>query len=145
MSPVPFVSNPLMYKVHYGGSMDRFKGTRYQAGYGLGNFFGSLVRSVVPILKTSAIKAGKSFLRSGVDALGDVIEGKEDIKSVLKRRGLEGLKRAGHDVKDVLVKSVNKKQRGGRQRSTRLRRVRDNDIFDKGVTKKRKKSKYCHY
>ena len=145
---VPYTPNVNANHQHYGGGIDRvFKGDIYQDGYGLGGIFGSLFRKVVPILKRTAMSAGKTLLKSGADALGDVISGEKGIMSAIKDRGKEGLKQVGSDVKNVVVKSIRGKEQGGGGGSVCVRarsRKRKRDIFDQDQTLcKRKKRTSC--
>ena len=53
--------------------MSYYKGYRSQRGYGLGNVLGGILRAAIPIvgrtLKGAAKSAGRSLLRSGLQAL----------------------------------------------------------------------------
>ena len=142
---VPYTPNVNAYHQHYGGGIGPvFKGDIYQDGYGLGGIFGSLFRKVVPILKSTAMTAGKTLLKSGADALGDVISGEKDIMSAIKDRGKEGLKQVGSDVKDVVVNSIRgtkHKCGGGGLRLDAHRRKRKRDIFAQDQIPCRKKKK----
>ena len=88
--------------------------------------------------------AGKTLLKSGADALGDVISGEKDIMSAIKDRGKEGLKQVGSDVKDVVVNSIRgtkHKCGGGGLRLDAHRRKRKRDIFAQDQIPCRKKKK----
>lgn len=150
MAPIPFISEPDLYKYHYGGlkrfeggGLNRFEGTIYQEGSGLADIFGSIARRAIPLLKKGALAAGKSLLRTGGDVLEDVMSGKSDFKASLKKRGKEGLKRTGKNVKDMVIDSLAKRQRGGggirkRTRSRchhRQATITKDDIFT-GVSKR---------
>jgi len=102
-----------MYEDYYtgqvGGNMPVFPGTRYQRGHGLGNVIGGLFRRVVlPFLRTSTKgivpflkkeqkdanqKCVVNWNRSG----DDVLEG-ESLKSSVKKRLPQGMKRTAGDV-----------------------------------------------
>ena len=64
-----------------GGNVPFYRGPVLQRGYGLGNIFKSVARSVMPSLK----EIGKSALTIGLEVLQDVAKG-ENIKSAAKKR-----------------------------------------------------------
>lgn len=87
-----YVPNRSIYHQHYtstGGGLPVFKGV-YQDGSGL---LSNIFRFALPILKST----GKTLLSSGVNALSDVMGGK-DVKSAIKQRSVEGLKNVGNDM-----------------------------------------------
>ncbi len=99
---VPYIPNGDAYRAHYGagsGIGDVFKGDAYQDGYGLGGVLASLFRKAMPILTTAAKTVGKNLLRSGANVVSDIVSGKQDLGSSLKRRGIESLQNV---VKDVI-------------------------------------------
>ena len=62
-----------------------FRGSQWQAGYGLGGLFKSLARSIIPMVKSSARSLGKIALDSGANFAGDVLAGK-NVKKAAKAR-----------------------------------------------------------
>ena len=64
-----------------GGNVPFYRGPVLQRGYGLGNIFESVARSVMPSLK----EIGKSALTIGLKVLQDVAKG-ENIKTAAKKR-----------------------------------------------------------
>ena len=52
------------------------RGARVQQGYGLGNLFSSIAKSVLPLVKKGAKTLGKQVLQSGVEFASDVLHGK---------------------------------------------------------------------
>ncbi|KAG8236360.1 hypothetical protein J437_LFUL016580 [Ladona fulva] len=84
--PLPFL---------YGTSirLDResevFIETNYQKGSGIGSFLGGLFRTVLPLFKSGARILGKESVRMGANVLGDVMHGKEPVKTILRRRAQE--------------------------------------------------------
>lgn len=134
---VTFVPNPSLYLRHYGGGIPVFRGTVYQEGYGLGSLFGSLFRSVIPTLKTTALSAGKTLLQSGADVVGDIVEGRRGFKDAVKHRGIQGLKTIGKEASTSLLRALAKTRQqsgsgGYRGRSRKRRRVTTiDDIFNK--------------
>ena len=57
------------YLSQVGHGMPYFVGARVQQGYGLGNLFSSIAKSVLPLVKKGAKTLGKQVLQSGVDLL----------------------------------------------------------------------------
>ena len=53
-----------MYEDYYtrqvGGNLPFFVGARVQRGHGLGNFFGSLIRSAMPLIKRGALASSNN-------------------------------------------------------------------------------------
>ena len=139
---VPFVADLGAYRQHYGqrgGNLPIFRGLSHQDGYGVGGgIFSNIFKAIVPVLKNTAKSAGKTLLKTGTRVLTDVVSGERDIKSALKRRGLEALGEVGTNVKKRVVNDVfgadstgRKKRRGAppkrlkkRQTTTRGRRSR---------------------
>ena len=125
----PYVPNTQAYLQHYGG-LPTFRGDLFQDGHGLGSLFGSLVRKVVPLFTRHVAptlkSAGKTFLKSGAEALTDVITGERDLKTAFQERGREGLRNVGKD----LAKRINQSGEGRRRRK-RLKRSHKPDIFDR--------------
>ena len=57
--------------------MPYFAGARLQQGYGLGNLFRSIAKSVLPLVKKGAKTLGKQVLQSDVDFASDVLQGRQ--------------------------------------------------------------------
>lgn len=115
---VPFIPNRALYENHYrlrGGVLPVFRGT-YQDGSGL---LSNLFRSALPILKSTALSAGKTLLKSGADVLSDISSGRADIKTAIKQRGMEGLKSVGRDVLGRTVGAI-REQTGGKRKRKKL-------------------------
>ena len=140
---IPYIPNRSLYKDYYrasgGGGLPVFRGI-HQDGSGL---LGNIFRFAMPLVKS----AGKTLLKSGAEALSDVVSGEKDIKSALKERGLQGLQQVGRNVTGRLLGALDdgatREQQGGRRRryskrSTRTtvaakgrkRKQRETDIFD---------------
>lgn len=149
---VPYVPNRDLYLQHYrqtgGGNLPVFKGV-YQDGSGL---LGDIFRAALPMLRSSALSAGKTLLSSGAKALSDIVSGR-NVKKAVTDRGLEGLKEIGRDVASRAVRAFGKSQRGGRQRRKPAERKakttkRTRDVFDTpsrldNSTKRRRTDKTC--
>lgn len=138
MRRVPFSPDTNLYLKHYrGNGLPVFSGTRDQSGYGIGSFFSSLKRSVMPILQSTILpilkSTGKNVLRSTGDLVSDVLENKESLKSSALRRGKEGLKRSAIDALPII--SGIQSGRGAKRKrlSTKNKKKvskRKKDIFD---------------
>ena len=79
-----------------GGAMPVFVGRRHQRGHGLAQTIGGLFkRFVVPFVAPHAKRIGKHILgnvaKTGMEAVGDVMEGRS-VKEAVKERGLSGIK-----------------------------------------------------
>lgn len=137
---IPYVADYSLYRQQYGGAIPVFKGTHFQQGYGLGSLFGSLARGVLPVLKT----AGKTFLKSGAQVIGDVISGDRDFTEAVRERGMDGLRTVGRNVTNDVLSRLDDRQpaRSPAQRRIRKRRLhpttRKGDIFDYDSKKRRR-------
>ena len=82
-----------------------------QRGYGLGGLFKGLMRVVTPHIKQGLKQVGRKALKTGLQVVADVSEGK-NLKNSLKRRAEE-------NVKDFLQSQPpNKKTRRTRNKNT---------------------------
>ena len=100
-----------------------FNGARYQQGYGLGNIFSSIAKTVLPLVKSGFKAIGKQVLRSGVGFASDVLSGKN-----AKQAAIDCAKAAGSN----LLKAAARK-RNARPQKTRVekrRRKKHYDIFN---------------
>jgi len=132
---VPFVANLDAYRQHYGqrgGNLPIFRGLPHQDGYGIGGgIFSNIFKAFVPILKNTAKTAGKTLLKTGTRVLSDVVSGERDVKSALKRRGLEALGEVGANVKKRVVNDVfgaDSTRRAGRRRGPPKKRLRKQTV-----------------
>ena len=88
-----------LYEDYYvsqsGSGLPVFRGSRGQAGHGLGSIFSGLFRSALPLLKNIGLKIGKAFgkqaLKTGAQIATDVAEGQPFVDSA-KRRVNETIK-----------------------------------------------------
>ena len=62
-----------------------FSGPRYQKGYGLGNIFSSIAKTVLPLVKSGAKAIGKEVLRSGAGFASDLLAGKNAKQAAVNR------------------------------------------------------------
>lgn len=138
---VPFIADASLYKDYYrGGNLPVFRGV-YQDGSGI---LGSFFRSAIPILKPILASVGKTLLSTGATALNDVLTGESNIKTALKKRGVEGLKTVGRDLTERALKKLKTRQEGGRRQrrrnvNTPRKRKQSVDIFDKITATKPKR------
>jgi hypothetical protein len=113
MAPsMQYTTNPYLayYSGQAGGTLQVFRGSHTQRGYGLGGFFASLFRRALPLLTRGAKVVGKELIRTGVDVASDVLEG-ADIKEAAKTRFVH----TGRKLASGLVSHV-RAQTGGRKR-----------------------------
>ena len=73
--------------------MPYFAGARVQQGYGLGNLFSSIAKSVLLLVKKDTKTLGKQVLQSGVDFASDVLQGKN-----VKQAAIDQAKAAGTNL-----------------------------------------------
>jgi hypothetical protein len=105
--------NPYLayYKGQAGGTLQVFRGSHSQRGYGLGGFFASLFRRALPLLTQGAKVVGRELIRTGVNVASDVLDG-EDIKEAAKTRFIHsGKKLARGLVSHVRAQTGGKKRR----------------------------------
>lgn len=100
---VPVNERVWLAQLQAGRGLGTYTGERYQRGYGLGAIFGSLLRSIMPIVKNVGRAVGKQALRTGASVAQDVLDG-TDIQESLKTRGKQGARR--------LVRKAVRRQRG---------------------------------
>ena len=81
------------YLSQVGHGMPYFAGARVQQGYGLGNLFSSIAKSVFPLVKKGAKTFGKQVLQSSVDFASDVLQGKN-----VKQAAIDQAKAAGTNL-----------------------------------------------
>ena len=91
-----------MYEDYYtgqvGGNMPVFRGMRHQRGHGLGNVIGRLFRRVVlPFPKKNKKALIRNEMKTGMEVADDVLEG-QSLKSSVKNRIPQGIKRAAGDM-----------------------------------------------
>ena len=85
-----------------GNGLPVFIGGKSQRGNGLGGVLSGLARMIVPVLKRGGKSILKETLRTGVDILGDVAEGR-NLKTSAKKRASEGGTRLLHKASGSLI------------------------------------------
>ena len=106
-----------------------FSGPRYQQGYGLGNIFSSLAKSVVPLMKSGAKAIGKQVLQSGVGFASDVMSGKNVRQAAVDRAKAAGKQLVNQARSKVLGELRQSRKRKRSQRVQKAKRKRHKDIF----------------
>lgn len=132
------------YVEQAGKGINVYRGASYQKGHGVGSFFGSLFRTVMPLIRSGARAVRRQVLSSGASLLGDVAENKP-FKQAFKERLSEAsgsLKRKAEDKVMQMAGSGHKRAKkrrkvhsvsAVRRRKTSLRRKKTK----KRVTRKR--------
>ena len=90
-----------------GGTLTGFRGARIQRGYGLGNFFKSIARFAIPLVKRGVKAVGKKALETAMGVGQDMLAGKSANQAmIIKGR---------QAVKDLMKQGINniKRQAGG--------------------------------
>ena len=113
-------SRPLPNCVQYGGTINVFRGRRFQRGHGIGGVLKGLFRSAMPLIKKGAKSLGNLALETGAQVAKDVMAG-ENIKSSVKRRG----KQAGKTLVERAIKNVSQKGNGRKTRRNQPRKRRN--------------------
>lgn len=96
-------------------------------GYGFGSILSGLFKSALPVLKRTAISAGKNLVKAGVSAADDVLSGKNTKESIKQT-----FKSAGRNIlNESLNSNSNSRKRKSSQKNsqTRKKRSRKNVIF----------------
>ena len=108
------------YLQQVGNGTPFFSGARYQKGYGLGNVFSSIGKSVIPLIKSGAKAIGKEVIRSGVGFASDLLAGKN-----AKQAAIHRAKTAGSN----LLQTAMRKRKAPSTRVQKKRRKKSRDIF----------------
>ena len=95
MGRVPYVPDVNVYRNHYGGALPVFRAYYNQRGAG---FFGNLIKSALPLVKSGAKHLLTRGLKTGANILSDVVSGEKNFKSAFHDRGKEALSDLGKSV-----------------------------------------------
>lgn len=122
-----------MYNDYYarqsGSGMPVYAGSRGQNGYGLGSIFGGLFRSAMPMIKQGLSTFGKQALKSGLEVVSDLADGKS-FKESAQNRFREGIKSFATDMRAQSGNGVGRKRRRKRSlKSKPKKKKRSHDIF----------------
>tara|TARA_B100001146_G_scaffold217921_1_gene223048 strand:+ start:519 stop:977 length:459 start_codon:yes stop_codon:yes gene_type:complete len=115
-----------------GSSFPIFRPPIFQRGYGIGNLFKSLARTVMPTLKEGLKTLGKSALQTGMDVLQDVSRG-ENLKTAATKRLKQNTLGLLDDTLSRMTsrKTINKKQRQRNPISSKRARKRKRQTISK--------------
>jgi len=118
-----------MYEDYYsrqvGGLMPVFVGSKHQRGHGLGSVLGGIFRRFfIPLFKNHGKALARDALRTGVNVVEDVLNGRT-LKDSVKRRVLEGIKRSAQS----LIRQSGSGVRPKRRKRSRKLRSHSKDIF----------------
>ena len=116
-----------------GESIAGFRGARIQRGYGIGNFFKSIARFAILLVKRGAQAFGRRALGAAVDVGHDILEGK-NVKQSIKSRGIKAVK----DIVRQGVKQPCSQSGGGQKRKTPIKAKASSKSISRSQTKKRK-------
>jgi len=67
-----------------------FQGQKYQRGHGIGNFFGGLLRTLLPVFKSAGKSIGKQALMTGARVVSDMADG-GNLKESIQRHGKDSI------------------------------------------------------
>ena len=117
---VPYCCNAKAYEQYYLNQVGHgvFRGAQYQQGYGLGNIFSAISKTILPLVKSGAKAVGKEALRSGVGFASNVLAGKN-----AKQAAVDRAKAAGNS----LLRRATKRKRP--YPVQKKRRKKNSDIF----------------
>ena len=105
-------------QVGNGAAIPIFKGRTVMPGNGIGGIFSSLIRSALPVLKRTAVSAGKDLLKGGVGVISYVARGTK-FKDSIKSRAAGAGRNIIEDVKDEIVSSISSgRNKRGKKRKT---------------------------
>ena len=137
-------ANRALYENYYisqsGNGIPVFEGHRGQRGHGLGSMLSGLFRGAVPMLKKGLSIFGRQALRTGLDMVNDVVEGKS-FRDSARERLPEGLRAGiGEGIKSIreAMPGLSDQSGSGRLRAILLGKKRKR--VKKVVKKKKKKS-----
>ena len=108
------------YLSQVGHGMPYFAGARVQQGYGLGNLFSSIAKSVLPLVKKGAKTLEKQVLQSGVDFASDVLQGKN-----VKQAAIDQAKAAGTN----LLQAAQRKRKTAPRKVQKKKHKKHHNIF----------------
>ena len=124
-----------------GGTLEGFRGTRMQKGYGLGSLFKGFARSALPFVKTGAKILGKNLVNTGANVMMDVIDGK-NLKQSLKSRGKQGGHQVLNAMKDQIGRGVKRKSNRVSSQKVKRKRTLSHQKSIKGETTARPSTVY---
>ena len=110
---IPSVNDSKLYYLRNqsGGTLTGFRVARIQQGYGLGNFFKSIARFAIPLVKRGVKAVGKKVLETAMGVGQDMLAGKS-AKQAVKIRGRQAVK----DLTKQGINNIKYQVGGGRKR-----------------------------
>ena len=124
---VKYCCDAKAYKNYYlsqvGHGMPYFSGARVQQGYGLGNLFSSIAKSVPSLVKKGAKTLGKQVLQSGVEFVSDVLHSKN-----AKQAAIDQARAAGFNLLQAAQQKIRKRKAAPRK-VQKKKLKRHHDIF----------------
>jgi hypothetical protein len=93
--------NERVWTQHFIQNGAGFRGSQYQRGGGLGSFFRSIFRAILPVAKTAGKAIGKKALKAGADIASDLVAGrnfKDSLENHGRRATSELLKNASENL-----------------------------------------------
>ena len=108
------------YLSQVGHGMPYFAGAQVQQGYGLGNLFSSIAKSVLSLVKNGAKTLGKQMLQSGCEFASDVLQGKN-----VKQAAIDQAKAAGTN----LLQAAQQKRKAAPRKVQKKKHKKHHDIF----------------
>ena len=100
-----------------GNGIQSFRGSTMQQGYGLGGFFKGLARSFAPVFKRGLVHAGKKAVKTGIQVLQDVSEGR-NFKKAIKERGKQNINEMVSDIKTELKQNTLTRKRASKRKGS---------------------------
>lgn len=140
--PYSFEDSGRHYKDYYlnqigGNGISVYSGSRLQKGHGIGNFFSSMLRGAMPLIKSGAKTIGRQALKAGWNIARDAISGR-DVKSSARRN----LTTAGDNLVGRLVETLDSPPSASAKGRSRKRKKRTRTMKGNGGAKKRKRATF---
>jgi len=140
MGRVPYYPDVNTYRTHYGGNLSVFRAYKPSSQHGSG-FFGSLIKSFVPLVKSGTKSLLKTGLKTGANVLSDVLSGDANIKTALRDRGKEALSDIANSVVNTVSSSNNRKNHEPKKRQVASRKRKSVSTEPQKKRRKRKNTK----
>ena len=106
-----------------GGNITRYRGERFQRGYGIGGIFKSLARNAIPLFKQGAKVVGKRALQAATEVGQDVLRGK-NVRESVKTHGGEVVKDFAEKGARSLLRQTGRRSKRGRSQCSNLSSVK---------------------
>jgi hypothetical protein len=121
-----------------GQSVQTYRGSAYQRGYGIGSIFSSIWKGITPLFQSSAVReaarsVGSKLLNTGLQVGSDLLQG-QNLKDSAKSR----FKQVGSELLDDMAGSL-RQSGGGRKRRGRKKKKSGSVTFLKNKKQMMKK------